>query len=101
MTNILDLDSYEKVTITIKKKEYELKVPTLDELEGFEKLMGKLGDSVEKPEDFKKFAKDLFVKAPSEEVLGSLKLYQYSKLLESVQKLVVGDSTVIDASKKK
>lgn len=99
MTNILNLDDYEKVTITIKKKEYELNIPTLDTMEEFDKHLEKLS-KIEKPGDFVKFLKPLFVKPPSDEILNKIKSHQYNLIIKHIFELAKGDSKSIDAKKK-
>lgn len=101
MTQVLNLDEFDKVTIKIQGKEYELEIPTLDTLEQFEKQV-EVADKIKTTEEFKEFLSKFFVApGPSSEVLGKIKTHQYRKFIAVIVDLTKGDAKSLEASKKK
>ena len=101
MTQVLNLDEFDKVTVKIQGKEYELDIPTLDTLDQFEKQVEK-AEKIKTTEEFKAFLRQFFVApGPSDEVLGKIKTHQYSKFIAVISDLTKGGAKSLEASKKK
>lgn len=102
-----NLDNFEKYTVTIKGKEYELKIPTLDEAGEFDKIFTKLTKIKENKDDpggWMQLADILseraFVKAPTKEIMHSLTPPQVYQLLSHVSRLFLSGKGEAEDKKK-
>jgi len=102
-----NLDEFAQQTVTIKGKEYELKVPTLDQAGEFSAIFDKLSKIKESKEDpggwlqlAKILAEKAFVTPPTDEVMRSLTPPQVYQLLAHISQLFLSGKTQA-ADKKK
>lgn len=105
MSNNFDLDQYEKFTVTIKGKEYEVMPMNFENLKKVEKLAEKW-DKIKPTKDDNVGIKQMigilrqmFVTQPSEEIMMDLNAVQAAQLFRHIWGLAVGTATVLPEKK--